>query len=105
MNSFRWQQVFGGLGLLLGCLVAADAYASDGSGEQAKAFLSLGATLGLGLAAMGGALGQAKAAAAAFEGIARNPSARDKIFTPFMISLVLIESLVIYALVIALLKL
>ena len=38
---------------------------------------------------------------AALEGIARNPSASDKLFTPMIIGLALIESLAIYALVIA----
>ena len=37
----------------------------------------------------------------ALEGIARNPNASDKIFTPMIIGLALIESLVIYGLVIA----
>jgi F-type H+-transporting ATPase subunit a len=40
-------------------------------------------------------------AAAALEGIARNPNASDKLFTPMILGLALIESLVIYALVIA----
>ncbi len=60
-----------------------------------------GAFLALGLAAFGGALGQAKAAAAALDGIARNPSASGKIFVPMVIGLALIESLVLYAFVIA----
>jgi F-type H+-transporting ATPase subunit c len=47
-------------------------------------------------------LGQGKTAAAALEGIARNPNASGKIFVPMIIGLALIESLVIYAFVIAL---
>ncbi|NQW62056.1 MAG: ATP synthase F0 subunit C [Deltaproteobacteria bacterium] len=61
----------------------------------------VGAGLAIGIAAVGGALGQGRAAAAALEGIARNPSASDKLFTPMILGLALIESLVIYALVIA----
>ena len=53
------------------------------------------------VAAFAGALGQAKAAAAALEGIARNPGARGDVFVPFILGLALIESLVIYALLIA----
>ena len=64
----------------------------------------LGAGIGLGLAALGGGLGQGKTAAAALEGIARNPAASDKIFTPMIIGLALIESLVLYAFVIAFTK-
>jgi len=64
-------------------------------------FIALAAGLGLGIAAFGGALGQGRTAAAALEGIARNPGASDKLFTPMILGLALIESLVIYALVIA----
>jgi F-type H+-transporting ATPase subunit c len=53
------------------------------------------------IACIGGAFGQSKVATAAMEGIARNPEAAGKIITPMIISLALIESLVIYALVIA----
>ena len=62
---------------------------------------ALAAALAIGIAAAGGAIGQGKAAAAALDGIARNPAAKDKIQTPMIIGLALIESLVIYALVIA----
>ena len=64
-------------------------------------FDGLAAALAIGLAAFGGALGQGKAAATALDGIARNPSASGKIFVPMIIGLALIESLVIYALLIA----
>ena len=63
--------------------------------------IALGAGLGIGIAALGGALAQGKAAAAALDGIARNPGASGKIFTPMILGLALIESLVIYALIIA----
>ena len=53
----------------------------------------------LGLAVYGGTTGQSKAATAALEGIARNPSAADKIQTPMIIALALMESLVIFALI------
>ena len=66
-----------------------------------KAALALGAGLGIGIASFGGALGQGRAAAAALEGIARNPEAAGKVMTPMIIALALIESLVIYSLVIA----
>ena len=53
----------------------------------------------LGLAVYGGTTGQSKAAAVALEGIARNPAAADKIQTPMIIALALMESLVIFALI------
>lgn len=68
---------------------------------ESNAMYALSAALVLGLAAFGGALAQGKTAAAALEGIARNPGAQSKIQTPMIIGLALIESLVIYALVIA----
>ncbi len=57
--------------------------------------------MAIAVAAVGGAFAQGKAASVALEGIARNPSASDKLFTPMIIALALIESLVIYAFVIA----
>ncbi|MFT7621394.1 MAG: F-type H+-transporting ATPase subunit c [Myxococcota bacterium] len=67
-----------------------------------KAYLALATGLGMALAAFGGAMGQGRAAAAALEGIARNPGASGKLFTPMILGLALIESLVIYSLVISL---
>ncbi len=62
---------------------------------------AIAAAFAISIAAFGGALAQGRAAAAALEGIARNPQAQDKIFTPMILGLALIESLVIYALIIA----
>ncbi len=79
------------------------AMAQEGAagGDQ---YASLGAALAIGLAAFGGALGQGKTATAALEGIARNPAASGKVFVPMIIGLALIESLVLYAFVIAFVK-
>lgn len=78
-------------------LIASVAFAADGamSPETGK---NLAAGIGLGLAVLGAAMGQGRAAAAAFEGIGRNPSAAKPIFTPFIIGLALMESLVLLAL-------
>ena len=67
-----------------------------GSGEIYKLGLALGAGLGLGIAALGGTIGQGKAAQAALEGIARNPEAGGKMFVPMILCLVFIESLVLF---------
>ena len=77
------------------------AAAGGGEGFMLKAALALGAGLAIGIAAAGGGVGQGKAASAALEGIARNPEAASRVMTPMIIALALIESLVIYALVIA----
>ena len=59
----------------------------------------------LGIAAGLGALGQGKAVAAAVEAIARNPSATTDIRGSLLLGLVLIESLVIYVLLVSLILL
>ena len=82
-------------------LVASSAFAQDGGLSTADGVALLAGGLAIGIAAVGGALGQGRAAAAALDGIARNPGAADKLFTPMILGLALIESLVIYALVIA----
>lgn len=70
-------------------------------------FMALAIAVGFGLpiAVIGAGLAQGRAAAAALEGIARQPEASGKIQTAMIIGLALIESLVIYALVIAFLLL
>jgi F-type H+-transporting ATPase subunit c len=81
---------------------AQDAAAAAGSNNFDKsswAFVAAG--LAIGIAAFGGALGQGRVAAAALEGIARNPGAAGKLGTPMILGLALIESLVLYAFVIA----
>ena len=91
------------VGLVAPLLLTASAFAQDAASNEAdiSMYKALAAGLAIGVAAFGGALGQAKAAAAALEGIARNPNASGKLFTPMILSLALIESLVIYALVVA----
>lgn len=84
--------------------VAAEIAATAAKAAIAEAnygWYAIAAGLSIGVAAFGGALGQGKAAAAALEGIGRNPGAADKLFVPMILGLALIESLVIYALVIA----
>lgn len=64
------------------------------------AALAIAVGLGLPIAVLGAGIGQGRAAAAAMEGIARQPEAAGKIQTAMIIGLALIESLVIYALLI-----
>ena len=68
---------------------------------MANGTVALAAAISIGLAALGGTIAQGKAASAALEGIARNPEAQDKIFTPMILGMALIESLVILGFVIA----
>lgn len=60
--------------------------------------LALAVGLGLPLAVLSAATAQGRAASAALEGIARQPEAAGRIQTAMIIGLALIESLVIYSL-------
>lgn len=86
-------------------MVAVPAFAQEAAATAPttdRGMVALAAAIAIGLAAFGGAMAQGKAAAAALDGISRNPAASGKILTPMIIGLALIESLVIYALLIAL---
>lgn len=83
--------------------VPALAFAQEeaGKGGDSNGFGLLAAGLAIGVAALGGALGQSRAAAAALDGIARNPGASDKLFVPMILGLAFIESLVLFGFLIA----
>ncbi len=83
-------------------LFAAPALAQDG-GEGGSGELGvLAAALGIGIAAAGGAIGQGRATGEACAGLARNPGAGGRIQIVLLIGLAFMESVVIYALLIAL---
>ncbi len=65
-------------------------------------FVAMGGAIGLGLAAGGGGIGQGHAVNGTVLGTARNPALSGKLLTTMMIGLAMIESLVIYMLVIVL---
>ena len=75
--------------------------------EAVKFFVAcaLAAGLGVGLAAFGCGIGQGLGVKSAVEGIARNPESSGKVTVTLLIGLAMIESLCIYALVIALILL
>lgn len=86
-------------------LVSSLAFAQEGTAAASGNWAApLAAALAIAIAAFGGAIAQGRTAAAALEGIARNPAAQGKIFVPMIIGLALIESLVLYAFVIAFVK-
>ncbi len=68
---------------------------------EGTGLIALSAAITISLAVLGGTTAQGKAASAALEGIARNPEAQGKIFTPMILAMALIESLVILGFVIA----
>ncbi len=79
----------------------AQEHAEAAGGDAGSPWGLFAPAIAIGLAAFGGSLGQGKGLAAACEAIGRNPGAVGPIRITMIIGLALIESLVIYALVIA----
>ena len=90
----------------LGLLLMAATAAAQGAGQAPagadnhRSAIAIGAGIGFAIAVFGGALGQSKIGAAACEGAARNPGAAGRIQTMMILGLALIESLVLFALLI-----
>jgi F-type H+-transporting ATPase subunit c len=80
------------------------AQAAEAAATKTTDWVGFAAAIGLGVAAAGGGLGQGRATAAACESTARNPGAAGPIRTSFIIGVALIESLVLYVLVIVFIK-
>ena len=92
--------------LLTLVLPATAAFASEGGGGGGSmAYMALGCVVGLGLAALGGGIGMGNAISGALTAMARNPGFYQRLFPNMLIGLALIESLVIYTLVIVLILL
>jgi F-type H+-transporting ATPase subunit c len=109
MTRKKWMVI--GMTLLLtlafcSLALAAEAAKADASvGASLAKFFSatvIAAGIGIGIAAFGTGIGQGIAIQRAVEGIARNPEASGKITVTMLIGLAMIESLCIYALVVAL---
>ena len=92
------------LGILLLAVLAVPAAAQDAAaqaGGDGVDLNMLGAAFAIGVAAAGGALGQAKAVSSACSAMARNPGSAANVRFALILGLALIESLVLYALLIA----
>jgi F-type H+-transporting ATPase subunit c len=76
--------------------------AADNLGTVVAQWSIITAGFALGIAAAGAAIGQGRAIGSATEAIARNPGATGEIRGALILGLVLIESLVIYVLLISL---
>jgi len=94
---------------LLAPAVFAQEAAAVAAPDEAKmkyyGIAALACGLAIGIAALGTGIGQGLGLKGATEGIARNPGASGKITTTLIIGLAMIESLAIYALVVALILL
>ena len=89
------------LGVLFAAMTtAAQPAAATESAVSYKGYVAIGAGIGFAIAVLGGALGQSKIGAAACEGAARNPGAAGRIQTMMILGLALIESLVLFALLV-----
>jgi len=88
--------------VLLPAMAQAAEGAGAGTGDSTWGY-ALGAGLAIGLAGLGCGIGQGLTAGNTSAGIARNPGARGEMFTPFILGMVLIESISIYGLLISLL--
>lgn len=90
-------------GILAASVTAFAQAAGTETGDNAStvsAYKAIAAGIGFGLAAGLAGLGQGKIAAAAAEGAARNPGAANKIQTIMILGLALIESLVLFMLLV-----
>jgi F-type H+-transporting ATPase subunit c len=96
------------MGLTTAALAAGPAAAgAAGAIEKAEGlsffvYSAIAAGLAIAIAAHGCGIGQGMAVRGAVEGIARNPDSSGKVTVTMLIGLAMIESLAIYALVIAL---
>ena len=81
--------------------VASVAFAQAEGGAAGTGAIAIASALAIGLGAIGATLAQGRAAAAALEGIARNPSAQPAVFTPMLLGLALMESIALFAFLIA----
>ena len=92
-----------GLAMAQGEVAPGAAGSGDHSTGNSWFFPALG-SFAVGIAALGGALGDGRAIAAACEGTARNPGAGGRIFTMLLLGLALIETLVLFTFLTVLLK-
>src|SRR5712692_5862386 len=93
---------FAALGLLATAMTAAAQPAAQAaeSGVSYRGYIAIAAGIGFAIAVFGGAIGQSRIGAAACEGAARNPGAAGRIQTMMILGLALIESLVLFALLV-----
>ena len=95
------------IGMMTVLFTALPAFAQTGGaegGDLNKGLGYLGAVVGFGIAAGLCGIGQGKIAAAACEGMARNPSAYNRVQLALILGLAFVETLVIFTFVVVLLK-
>jgi len=101
MSKFR-MVLFAAIGILASSM-SVFAQAPTAAGDNmfsVNKYRAIAAGIGFAIAVFGGALGQSRIGAAACEGAARNPGAAGRIQTMMILGLALIESLVLFALLV-----
>jgi len=104
MNLTKINRVISNMFILLFLSVpvmANDAAASVGFSES-YGLMAISGALCISFTASVGAMSQGNVASAALNGMARNPEASGKIFVPMILAMALIESLVLFSLLISL---
>ncbi len=82
---------------------AAVAAEAEAGADNSTGMKALSAAIAIGLAGIGGTIAMGMAIAKSNEGVSRQPEAAGKIQTQLMLGLVFIETVVIYALIVAIL--
>ena len=95
---------FAVVGVMMAAMPVLAQAPANGAADSGAGLKAIAAGVGFAIAVFGGALGQSRIGAAACEGAARNPGAAAKIQTMMILGLALIESLVLFALVIVFVK-
>jgi F-type H+-transporting ATPase subunit c len=83
---------------LAAMLVCADMASAQGTAEAGRSLIDLTSYFGVGLVVIGAAFGISRLAAAAYEGMSRQPEVAGSIQTAMIIAAALIEGFTFYAL-------
>ena len=81
--------------------MAQEGAAGGGAGGLRAGLIAVGAGLAIGIAALGCGMGQGRLASSAMESLGRNPNSEPQIRTWMIVGLAFVESLSLYALLIA----
>jgi F-type H+-transporting ATPase subunit c len=100
----KWSMLLTALIVAMVFAPAAFAEGNEPATSGGGGLLAIAAAFGMGIAAFGCGLAQGKIGSSACEGIARNPGAAKGIFTPMILSLVFVETLVLFTFLMILIK-
>jgi F-type H+-transporting ATPase subunit c len=100
----KWSLLLSATALAMVLAPAAFAQGGAPTGSNSQGLLFIAAAFGMGIAAFGCGLGQGKIGSAALEGIARNPGAAKSMFTPLILSLAFVETLVLFTFLMIIIK-